>query len=380
MPDPARPLRILHILRAPVGGAFRHVVDLATGQAERGHAVGLICDSTLGGERVEAALAAMAPQLRLGIARIAIPRAPGPGDIPALAQISRQIRRASPDVVHGHGAKGGAVARLAPFVRALRVYTPHGGSLHYGPDTWQGRIYGTLERLLMARTGLFLFESDFARQRFSDVIGAPKGLVRVVHNGVAEAEFSPVPPGPDAADFVFVGELRDLKGPDVLIDAVASLHRDGRAVRLVLVGDGPDRAALEAQVAHLGLGEHIRFAGFQPARHGFSLGRVLVMPSRADSLPYVAIEAAAAAMPLIATRIGGIPEIFGPEADRLIPAGDVAALAEALTRALAAPDVLAASTARLQTRIRASFSLAAMVDSVLAAYAEAMALTNAHRR
>jgi len=373
MPAPVQPLRILHILRAPVGGAFRHVVDLATGQAERGHAVGLICDSTLGGERAEATLAAMVPQLRLGIARIAIPRAPGPGDIPALAQVSRRIRIASPDVVHGHGAKGGAVARLAPFVHALRVYTPHGGSLHYGPDTWQGRIYGTLERLLMARTGLFLFESDFARQRFSDVIGAPKGLVRVVHNGVAEAEFAPLPTRPDAADFVFVGELRDLKGPDVLIDAAARLHGQGRPISVALVGDGPDRAALEAQVARLGLGAHVRFAGFQPARHGFSLGRVLVMPSRADSLPYVAIEAAAAAMPLIATRIGGIPEIFGSEAERLIPAGDAAALAEALTQALDGSEALAAATAQLQTRIRASFSLPAMVDSVLAAYREAMA-------
>ena len=87
-----------------------------------------------------------------------------------------------------------------------------------------------------------------------------------------------------------------------------------------------------------------------PARQAFALGRVLVVPSRAESLPYVVLEAAAAGMPLIATRVGGIPEIFGPHAGRLVPPDDAAALAAAIAQALDGPDETAAAAAALARR------------------------------
>ena len=88
------------------------------------------------------------------------------------------------DVVHGHGAKGGAYARLARAARAIRVYTPHGGSLHYRWSSPAGFLYLALERVLMRRTDLFLFESAYGRDVFRAKIGEPGALVRVVHNGV----------------------------------------------------------------------------------------------------------------------------------------------------------------------------------------------------
>ena len=108
----ASPLNILHVLRAPLGGLFRHVVDLVQGQAARGHRVGLIVDSTTGGARAEAALAGLAPHLALGVLRVAIGRELGPSDIQALRRASGWTRQAAPDVLHGHGAKGAALARL----------------------------------------------------------------------------------------------------------------------------------------------------------------------------------------------------------------------------------------------------------------------------
>src|SRR6185436_5457669 len=96
------------------------------------------------------------------------------------------------DVVHGHGAKGGAYARLIRTGGPLRVYTPHGGSLHYSRSSPLGLVYLTLERLLMPRTELFLFESAYGRDAFRARIGEPHGLVQVVHNGVADAEFAAV--------------------------------------------------------------------------------------------------------------------------------------------------------------------------------------------
>ena len=165
---PDQPLRILHAVRAPVGGIFRHILDVANGQADRGHHVGLIADSLTGGERATAALAEIAPRLKLGVHRIAIHREPHPTDAVVWGQIARLIRRLNPDVLHGHGAKAGAFVRMKGSSRqTIRVYTPHGGSLHYPPSTMKGALYSRLERALMNRTDLFLFESAFARRYLS---------------------------------------------------------------------------------------------------------------------------------------------------------------------------------------------------------------------
>jgi hypothetical protein len=147
MPD-LKSLKIVHVTRTPVGGIFRHILDVASGQAARGHHVGIVCDSTTGGARAEAALAAIAPQMKLGIARFAMQRELGPADLMGFVQVSRHRAALHPDVLHGHGAKGGAFVRLSPARSAIRVYTPHGGSLHYGRHTLRGMVYGTIERFL----------------------------------------------------------------------------------------------------------------------------------------------------------------------------------------------------------------------------------------
>jgi glycosyltransferase involved in cell wall biosynthesis len=368
-----RPLRILHVVRAPVGGLFRHVCDLARGQVERGHAVGLIADSATGGAAAEAALAALAPRLALGVSRIPIARDIGPSDVIGLIRMFRAVRTAAPDVLHGHGAKGGACARLAPVPGStIRVYTPHGGSLHYAPVTLRGTIYGVLERALMRRTDLSLFESAYARETYIARVGTPPGLVRVVCNGVGESEFAPVTPAADATDFLFIGELRRLKGVDLLLDALASLGQGGRAATLTIVGEGPDGEAFRAQANRLGLADAVRFAGYRPAREAFSLGRVLVLPSRNESLPYIVLEAAAAGVPIIATRVGGLPEIFGPQSDQLVPPDNAGALATALTAAFDNSPGLHAATGTIRARVRQSFSLESMVGGVLDAYREAL--------
>ena len=159
-------LNILHVLRAPVGGLFRHVADLARGQAARGHRVGLVADAITGGTRAEATLMDLMPELALGLTRIAMSRQIGPGDAKAIAHVTQRAAQVGADVVHGHGAKGGAYARLARVGRAIRVYTPHGGSLHYRWSSPTGFLYLALERALMRRTDLFLFESDYGRDIF----------------------------------------------------------------------------------------------------------------------------------------------------------------------------------------------------------------------
>src|SRR5262245_28337353 len=364
---------ILHVMRAPVGGLFRHVLDLARGQIARGHRVGLIADASTGGAQAEAKLAALTPALALGLSRVAMSRQVGLRDLTARAHVAARIAAVRADVVHGHGAKGGAYARMADSGGAIRVYTPHGGSLHYGWGSPAGFLYLATERMLMRRTDLFLFESAYGRDVFRAKVGDPGARARVVHNGVAADEFLPVAVDAQATDLVFVGELRVLKGVDVLIEAVPQLAREARPVTATIVGDGPDRAAFEAQVQVLGLAPSVRFAGAKPARSAFALGQLLLVPSRAESLPYIVLEAAAAGIPLIATRVGGIPEIFGPDAAALVAPGDPAALADAIAAASQNSTAMSDATRRLQARVRAGFSVDAMVQAVLAGYADALA-------
>jgi glycosyltransferase involved in cell wall biosynthesis len=366
-----RPLKILHVTRTPVGGIFRHILDVAGGQAARGHHVGIICDSTTGGERAESALAAIAPQMKLGISRVAIQRELGLTDVFGFVRVSRHLSKLGVDILHGHGAKGGAFVRLMSAPSAIRVYTPHGGSLHYGRHTLRGTVYGAIERFLMRRTELFLFESAFARDAYRAMVGAPGGIVRVVPNGISSAEMMPVEPAANAADLVSVGEFRHIKGTDVLIEAVAELHRAGRRVSLAVAGDGEEGPALREQVSRLGLTDSIRFLGHVQARKAFSHGRLLVVPSRADSLPYVVIEAGGARIPIIASRVGGIPEILGQDGN-LVPPEDPARLAAAIATALDDPAAAQASAERLGARVRELFSQDAMVEGVLAGYTAAI--------
>ena len=373
------PLRVMHVLRAPLGGLYRHVLDLSSEQARRGHAVGLIVDSTTGGDNADRTLRALEPRLSLGLTRVPMHRDPHPSDISTLTHVMRRLSATRPDVVHGHGSKGGLFARLPGFLPgsgpAIRAYTPHGGSLNHRPGTRTHRVYMGVEAVLRRRTEVLLFESAFIGKRYRALVGEPAHLARVVHNGIADHEFAPVVPAGDAADFLYVGELRAAKGIDVFLKALEIVGRlRGEAPRAVLVGSGPDRDLLARLITELGLDGRVVLSGPMPARQAFALGRTLVVPSRAESLPYIVLEAAAARIPLISTDVGGIPEIFGPHRGRLIPPDDAGRLVDAMAAAL---DETSENRARraetLADTVRDGFSIGTMVDTVMAAYRDAIA-------
>lgn len=373
MPDT---LKILHVLRAPVGGLFRHVSDLARAQAAAGHAVGVVCCSDTHDSLTEARLEELEASLELGLARFPMARDIGWSDVPATRATTRFARRHGADVLHGHGAKGGAYARLSAGALkrtgqdVIAVYTPHGGSLHYAPGTLKGRAFLAIERALTRSTDGIVFESAFAERTFqNNVAPTAKIAMRVIPNGVAPEEFEPVAPAQDAAEFLFIGELRRLKGVDVLLHALAGIEHQPPA-RAVIVGDGPDAAEFKAQASRLGLGERITFAGALPARRAFALGRTLVVPSRAESLPYIVLEAAAAGLPLIATNVGGIPEITAGTPQRLVPPGDADALRAAMTAHLADPDAARDGAAHLLNVVAARFTIERMSADITAFYRE----------
>lgn len=377
----ARPLRILHVFRAPLGGLFRHVQDVARGQAERGHDVGIFCDSTTGGSRAEEIFAELSGSMHLGVTRVPMSRYPSLTDLRAqIAEISLQ-RKLTPDVVHCHGSKGGLYGRLpallSPSRRYVTAYTPHGGSFNYKPGTTAHKIYMGVERLLERATDMFLFESRFIAGRFEACIGhPPRTDHRVVLNGISEAEFEPIDQRNATFDLLYLGELRSAKGVDTLIDALSLLkNRDGLTPRLLIVGSGPDEAALKQMTIDRGVAAQCAFQPPSPIRRALAQARVMVVPSRAESLPYVILEAAAAAMPMVSTNVGGIGEIYGPRhSHRLIRTNDTVILADAVKAILSTPEAeRKVEAADLAAHVRRNFRLDSMIDGVTAAYRDAMA-------
>jgi glycosyltransferase involved in cell wall biosynthesis len=371
-----RKLRILHVFRAPVGGLFRHVEDLTRAQIERGHEVGIFCDSSTGGPRGEAILASLKPLLSLGLTREPMRRNPHISDLAALASLGALIRIVKPDIVHAHGSKGGVYGRLPALLRrdgAVRAYTPHGGSFNHRPGTAMHWVYMRVEALLERATNLFTFESEFIAGRYTAYVGRPRPLSRVIWNGLHPREFEPLTPALDATSLVYIGEFRAAKGLPTLIDALCLLRARGEKASVTFVGSGPDEAELGDRLASEGLEGDAVILPPQAAREAMKLGRVMVVPSRAESLPYVILEAAAARVPLIATKVGGVPEIFGPFASQLLPPDDPKALADAIAcRLKAAPEKLTAEAQALAGFVEKRFSVAAMADGVIGAYREAM--------
>jgi len=364
-----RPIRIIHCLRAPVGGLFRHVRDLARGQAEAGCHVGIICDAGTGDVLTEEALTHIRPYCMLGIKRIPMHRQVSPSDIIAALKVRMWCTDTGADIIHGHGAKGGAFGRFAAALSPTKAfYTPHGGSLHYSADTWSGWAFLRLERLLRALTDGLIFESEFGYRVYRRKVGTPACDARIIHNGLSRSEFAPVPTNQDAADLLFIGELRELKGVDVLLHALHRV-RQVRDVSAVIVGDGPEAQTFKDLASSLGLSEAVRFSPPQPAREAFALGRTLIVPSRAESLPYVVLESLAARKPTIATDVGGVSEIFRDRRDSLLPAGDVEKLAEAICATIADPRPLQVEAIELSADLAKKFTTAVMVDEILNFYA-----------
>jgi glycosyltransferase involved in cell wall biosynthesis len=133
-----------------------------------------------------------------------------------------------------------------------------------------------------------------------------------------------------------------------------------------MVGSGDDKPRYEAIVAERRL--PVIFRDPMPARQAFALARAVVVPSRAESMPYIVLEAIAAGVPLIATRVGGVPEIFGSESGRLGAPGNVERLANAMTATAASPADARYAAGRLRETIRARFSVDAMAAAIEGAY------------
>ncbi|AHK01111.1 MULTISPECIES: polysaccharide biosynthesis type 4 glycosyltransferase UppD [Rhizobium/Agrobacterium group] len=380
MADDGPPLRIIHCFRSPVGGVFRHVRDLIEEHVKQGHKVGIVCDSSTGGAHEERLFAQIAPMLELGLTRLPIKRSISPGDLWALVKSYNHIKSLRPDILHGHSAKGGALARLIGSLlrvnkyRVARLYSPHGGSLHYDRKSLKGQLFLRIERFQEHFTDALCFVCNFEQETYETKVGKPRTRTAMIYNGVQESEFETVPTREGAARFLYIGMLRDLKGPDIFIKAFAKMERSiGQPMSGVIVGDGPDRDKYADMIAKAGLSQRISMHAAMPARQAFALATTVVVPSRAEAMPYIVLEALAAGKTVIASHVGGIAEVLGEDSEALVPAGDADALAKIMVKDAESPDWGKRVMPRPDS-FKAKFSTPVMADDMMKLYRHLLSL------
>ncbi|RWX15794.1 glycosyltransferase family 1 protein [Rhizobium hidalgonense] len=371
-----KPLRILHCFRSPVGGIFRHVRDLVEEHSRAGHHVGILCDSSTGGEYEDSLFDDIRPYLSLGLTRVPIRRSISPSDLATMWDTYKKIKSLRPDVLHGHGAKGGVLARLAGSAlrvnryRVARLYTAHGGSLHYSRSSLGGQFVLRMERLQEYFTDALVFICEYERDTYARKVGKPRTKTRLIYNGIAERDFELIPTRSDAVHFIYVGMLRDLKGPDLFVDAFAKTERLlGRPLSALMIGDGPDRDRYREMMVERGLGKRIGMLPAMRVQEAFSMAQNLVVPSRAEAMPYIVLEGLGAGKTIIASRVGGIPEVLGPDSAALAEAGNSDDLARVMAETLSTPDWHARTMPKPEA-VKAVFSSAVMARDVLKLYHE----------
>jgi glycosyltransferase involved in cell wall biosynthesis len=347
MPDD--PIKVLRVIaRLNMGGPALHVAYLTAGLRERGYETTLVAGTLARGED---SMAFVADGLDVHVERLgALQREIAPvRDVLAILRLARLIRRSRPDILHTHTAKAGAVGRLAAAIAGdvkppIVVHTFHGHVLrgYFGP--LRSRAFALLERLLARTTTCLVAVSPQVRDDLVRLGVAPREKFVVVRLGIELADRVDGSRGErdetrkmlgipgDAFTVGWIGRMTGVKRTDDVLHAFRALRDRGIGAKLCLVGDGPDRDAMERRAHDLGLMRDTLFLGYQEdVAPYYAAFDAFVLPSGNEGTPVTTIEALAAGRPVVATRVGGVPDVVRDGEDGfLVEAGDVQTLGERL--------------------------------------------------
>lgn len=330
--------RVLQVLQPLDGGVARHVLDLTLGLRERGWPV----------EVAAPAECTVLPRLEaegVPVHRVAMKRAPGAGDAAALRALRALDRGGGYRIVHAHSAKAGALVRGGVAGRGRAIYTPH--CLPFASERFDRATrfaYRAAEWALARRSAAIVAVSEWEGRFARDTLGAG-APVEVIPNGGGPCPGAE--PDPELVAFAageplagFVSVLRPEKGALELLHAVARLRDRGEAAgKVAIVGEGQQEQMLRGTIDSLSLSDHVRWFPW-PGDSGpaFAAIDLLVVPSQWESLPIGPIDAMFCGVPILATAVGGMPELVEEGVTgRLVPSGDEEALATALRDLLADP-------------------------------------------
>jgi glycosyltransferase involved in cell wall biosynthesis len=381
-------MRIIHaIARLNVGGAALSVLELAASQRRRGHDVLVVAGRVPAGEASMEHVAdeLAVPYLHLSTLQREVSAVSDVATIHALRSLIRQRR---PDVLHTHTSKAGATGRAAAMLAgrarpAAVVHTYHGHVLSGYFQPARERAYRVLERALAHATDRLIAVSDEVRDDLVRLRVAPVDKFVVVPYGfdldarvhsdqatrIQKRQEAAV--SPDTFVIGWAGRLTDIKRPLDLVRAAAAVERSV----LVLAGDGELRPDVEALARELHMSNRVRLLGYVADMGSwYAAFDAFLLTSANEGTPVVAIEAQAAAVPVVATDAGGTRTVVADgETGFLVGVGDIDALADRLTRLRDDSSLRARLGATAAQRMRSKFSIERMVDDVEGVYAEILA-------
>jgi glycosyltransferase involved in cell wall biosynthesis len=378
-PEPVRVLRV--IARLNMGGPAIHVANLAAGLETRGYHTTLVAGSLARGEDSMAFLAE-----RLGVSVVSVPEIQreisAVPDLRAAFRLAEIIREARPHILHTHTAKAGAVARAAallagPARPAVVVHTFHGHVLrgYFGPG--RTAVFRQVERTLARASDALVAVSPEVRDDLVELGVAPAEKFVVVRLGIPltdrlDDESATVDYrrlygiGRDAFVVGWVGRMTGVKDTSAVLHTLAALRARGVDAVACLVGDGPDREPLEELAHDLEVARACFFVGYQTDVAGYyGLFDAFFLPSVNEGTPVSAIEALASGTPVVANRVGGVPDVVRDAVDGfLVEPGDVEGAAERLA-ALAEDAPLRRRLGESgRARVRERYSVDRLVDDV----------------
>lgn len=360
----ARPvIHVVHVLDSlAIGGMENGVVNVIN--AARHGLRHTVVTMTAGGplrDRLPADVAVHSVAKRAGI------------DLRAIVRLARLFRRLRPDIVHSRnwGALDAVLAARLAGVPAV-IHGEHGreASDPLGLNARRNRIRRGLGPLVSR----FVTVSFDLRRWLIGTVGIPAGKVLTIHNGVDAARFSDgeateprrtLDLPDDAIVIGTVGRLDPVKDQSGLLTAFAALRESPSTTRLAIVGDGPCRPALESEIGRLGLTGRVSLCGerrdIPSVLRAFD---VFALPSRGEGISNTILEAMATGLPVVATDVGGNPELVEPDVTgRLVPAADPAALEVALRSYVSDPHLRAQHGKAGRERVLQHFSLERMAQA-----------------
>jgi len=388
------PIRVLRVIaRLNMGGPALHVTYLARGLASRGYETTLIAGDVARGEESMAFVAD-----RAGVEVVRLPglsRELSPiRDAVAAWHVARIIRRVRPDIVHTHTAKAGAVGRVAALLAGTRrpvvVHTFHGHVLRGYFGRAGTLLFRAIETVLARATDRLIAVSPEVRDELVALHVAPRRKFSIVRLGIElepRVRFEGDPAevrrrhGIPAEKFVvgWFGRMTAVKRTDDLLTMLAGVRERGIDALLLLVGDGDDRERLEQRAHDLGLARSCLFVGYQEdVAPWYAVCDTVVLTSASEGTPVTIIEALAAGRPVVATRVGGVPDVVDEgETGFLVRPGDTHALAERIQILARDPERRAAMGAAGRERTLSRYAVERLVDDMDALYRELLATTSA---